>query len=499
MERLLKCWTVSNLPKRETYKVLSNSIRAVELHEEAFNSTKTELLDLLSRHGIRRRVASKLLDRWLVHGDFLISEFGSGFTHVVGNPPYVRQERVPDVLMAEYRSRFRTIYDRADLYIPFIEYALMLLADKGVLGFICSDRWTKNKYGKPLRELVSRDFRLKYYVDMVDTPAFHSSVSAYPAIIVLDRDSGNSTRVLRRPEVNAKALKKVAAKLKAKKVAASSPVVEVSGVAMGAEPWILQSFDLLNVVRKLEATYPTIEDAGCKVGIGVATGADRIFVGKYDQLSIEEDRKLPLAVTKDLQDGEIVWSGLGVVNPFSASGKLVNLSDYPKLASHLEDHSDEIRKRNCARRNPQNWYRTIDRIYPDLADTPKLLIPDIKGDADIVYESGNLYPHHNLYYITSDHWDLLALRFVLLSGIARLFVSIYSTEMRGGYFRFQAQYLRRIRLPAWGSFSEKTRKALVEAGKNNRDRDSQRLVQEVYELNDDDWALVESLSREGQR
>ena len=39
---------------------------------------------------------------------------------------------------------------------------------------------------------------------------------------------------------------------------------------------------------------------------------------------------------------------------------------------------------------------------------------------------------------------------VLLSGIARLFMSIYSTKMRGGYLRFQAQYLRRIRVPLAG-------------------------------------------------
>ena len=74
------------------------------------------------------------------------------------------------------------------------------------------------------------------------------------------------------------------------------------------------------------------------------------------------------------------------------------------------------------RKIPANWYRTIDRIYPALASKPKLLIPDIKGQAHIVYECGKLYPHHNLYFITSDEWDLYALQAVLLSGIARLFV-----------------------------------------------------------------------------
>jgi hypothetical protein len=35
--------------------------------------------------------------------------------------------------------------DRADLYDPFIERSLRLLTDSGRLGFICADRWMKNR------------------------------------------------------------------------------------------------------------------------------------------------------------------------------------------------------------------------------------------------------------------------------------------------------------------------------------------------------------------
>ena len=37
----------------------------------------------------------------------------------------------------------------------------MALAEGGVLGFICADRWMKNRYGGPLRKLVSEQFHLK--------------------------------------------------------------------------------------------------------------------------------------------------------------------------------------------------------------------------------------------------------------------------------------------------------------------------------------------------
>src|SRR5690606_9714858 len=148
--------------------------------------------------------------------------------------------------------------------------------------------------------------------------------------------------------------------------------------------------------------------------------------------------KLPLAMRREIDSGEVKWRGLGIVNPFADAGGLVALDAYPRLKAYLEARRDQIAGRHVAKKAPANWYRTIDRIYPALADRPKLLIPDIKGDAHIVYEDGRLYPHHNLYFIVSDEWDLRALQAVLRSGIAKLFVSIYATRMRGGYLRFQA-------------------------------------------------------------
>ena len=53
------------------------------------------------------------------------------------------REMIPGPLLAEYRDRYVTLYDRADLYVPFIERSLSMLANAGSLGFICSDRWTK--------------------------------------------------------------------------------------------------------------------------------------------------------------------------------------------------------------------------------------------------------------------------------------------------------------------------------------------------------------------
>jgi hypothetical protein len=488
VERLLAAYARS-APRGGIVTALRHAVTAVEIHARSIDGVRDKLDAVLNRVGIEPADRAALLDAWLVQGDFLLERLEGPFDFVVGNPPYVRQELIPAVLLEEYRRRYATIYDRADIYVPFIERSLAMLSPGGALGFICADRWMKNRYGGPLRRMVAGGFHLRCYVDMVDTAAFDSDVTAYPAIFVIGRERGRVTRVAHRPQVNAALLADLAGEINGDQ-RATGMVREMEAVTQGDAPWLLDTSPQLGLVRHLEADYPTIEDAGCRIGIGVATGADKVFIAPFATLDVEDDRKLPLATTRDITDGTVKWRGLGVINPFTEDGDLVPLANYPRLARYLEAHGQAIRARHVSKRDPSRWYRTIDRITPALAQTPKLLIPDIKGEAHIVYEPGKLYPHHNLYFITSGEWDLHALQAVLLSGVARLFIATYSTKMRGGFLRFQAQYLRRIRLPHWGSLDEAVRRELRAAGLAGDPTACNAAVAHAYGLTEAEQAVL---------
>lgn len=488
--RLLSAWRAAR-PNGTEVDDLGDAIRAVELHHDTFRSTYAAVVALLKREGLSANAATALADRWLLQGDFLLAPLEGQFDFVVGNPPYVRPELIPAPLLAEYRSRYQTMYDRADIYIPFIERSLTALSAGGNLGFICADRWMKNRYGGPLRSLVAERFHLKVYVDMVDTPAFHSDVIAYPAITIISREGGGATRIAHRPSIDRATLTTLAGLLSAPTLPKDAgPVRELARVTNGAEPWLLESSDQMALLRRLEGAFPLLEEAGCKVGIGVATGADKAFIGDFESLDVEPDRKLPLVTTKDIMTGEVQWRGQGVINPFAESGGLVDLGEYPRLRRYLEARRDVIAGRHCAKKAPANWYRTIDRITPALAARPKLLIPDIKGESHIVFEGGELYPSHNLYYVTSDDWDLRALQAVLLSAVSRLFVATYSTKMRGGFLRFQAQYLRRIRIPRWADVPEPLRRELAEAAIKRDVQACNRAVFRLYGLSHEERSAL---------
>ena len=110
-------------PALDLIGALSGAIRAVELHRASFDATRAKVIAVLVESGMSAAQAEALAHCWLIHGDYyyyLLAGIGGPFDVVVGNPPYVRQELIPDVLLTEYRARYWTVYDRADIYIPFI-------------------------------------------------------------------------------------------------------------------------------------------------------------------------------------------------------------------------------------------------------------------------------------------------------------------------------------------------------------------------------------------
>ncbi len=343
---------------------------------------------------------------------------------------------------------------RADVYVGFFEVGLRALRPGGALGFICADRWMRNQYGQRLRRMVASQFSVEAVIEMHDVDAFDEEVSAYPSVTIVRRQAQGRAIVATAHRgfdgTTVGGFSAWAGSTDQGDVRA--PSFEAARLPTwfgGDSSWPTGSPERLGLLAGLERTLPPLEDptVGTRVGIGVATGADGVFVTK-DSASVEEDRLLPLTMARDTDTGTLRWSGHYLVDPWDGdTGALVSLDDHPRLRDYLDANAAMLRKRNVAGRQPERWYRTIDRVDHSLTAKPKLLIPDIKAAIHPVLDSGGLYPHHNLYWVTSTGWDIDVLGGVLLSKVAQMFVECYAVKMRGGYMRFQAQYLRRIRVP----------------------------------------------------
>lgn len=438
---------------------LPDAITAIDIDGDHVARCREQVVTRLTQHGLDASSSRALAARWIVQADALIHPMHAEFDFIVGNPPYVRIEQISPVLQSEYRARFYTLYDRADLYVAFIQRAISLLSATGRLCFICADRWVLNRYGSLLRALISRECKVEAYIGLHHASPFESEVIAYPSIFSLSRGKSDRVFVGEMQEASEAECRSMLHALR------EPPTNEhfCDGWFDGDEPWVLGTPAQQTALKALERRYYALEDDGeTRVGIGVATGCDRVFIVD-DDADIEPDRLVRLVMRADLSRGKILDRKRRVLNVFDDAGGVIKLNAYPRLEKYLRKHADDVRGRHVAKRNPNAWFRTIDKVSPALVATPKLLIPDIAGSNEVVFDHGGYHPHHNLYFVTSTRWDLEVLGALLSSRVALFFVWCYAVKMRGGYLRFQAQYLRRIRVPPFESLSDALRAGLRDA------------------------------------
>ncbi len=374
------------------------------------------------------------LPKLVYQGDYLTVDVPKA-DFIIGNPPYVRHENIPEKCKTKYKTLYKTFNQRSDLYIPFFEKSLNLLKPDGALCFISSNRWLKNQYGKNLRYLISQRFNLYQAINLEQASPFEEEVIAYPSIFhIRNNGSAINSHFYELNDINS------LSKIQNNTV---KPVREIRLGTTKGEWFSHNTYELKN-----RDNLSLIEKQNFKIGIGVATGRDSIFVRDDFQEHVEKELLIPILTSKDLKSDAFNWQGNYLLNPFNPDGSLINLNNYPKAHKYFNKNKEVLQKRHVAKKNILNWYKTIDRVYIDLVKQPKILLPDITGNKYIFIDEGQFYPHHNLYYISSNNIEeLKILACFLMSDFVKNQLFENGNKMNGGYCRWQSQNLRKILIP----------------------------------------------------
>ena len=165
LQRTLTSVTAANLEQelrknREQYFHATTRRRKRECKEED-ERLRAELATELQELGMNSEDAEKIAE-WDIYdqnasADWFDPEWmygiTDGFDVVIGNPPYVRQEKIKH-LKPTFKKRYTCYTGTADLYVYFYERGLQLLSPNGVHTFICSNSWLDVNYGVPLQKYV---------------------------------------------------------------------------------------------------------------------------------------------------------------------------------------------------------------------------------------------------------------------------------------------------------------------------------------------------------
>ncbi|MBK8228489.1 MAG: Eco57I restriction-modification methylase domain-containing protein [Flavobacteriales bacterium] len=463
-----------------------DAIRAYDLQGRNVQTARQRIAELLVAEGWAN--VDEMVAHWVRHADYLLAADGADFDLVIGNPPYIRAQEIPEERRERYMRLWSTMTMGTDIFVGFIEKGLRSLKPGGRLCFIVADRWQHNAYGRKLRKLISERYAVDAMFEMHGVDAFAAPVSAYPAITMIR--NGNQGRVL---YASAQAALDAHGGERLKDWFTRETPGSVADPMFSAcvlpdwfrteEIWPSGSPEVLAFLEDMTERFQPLEDTatGTKVGIGIATGADDVFITD-DAHGVEPDRLIPLLTSADITTGRVQWQGEYLVSPWDEEGQLVDLMAYPKLKAYFLQHAAVLKKRHVAQKQQHRWYATIDKVHRGLRERSKLVLQDMSSTISPVLDTQH-YPHHNLYWITSTGWDLEVLGGLLLSEVAELFVRAYGVKMRNGTMRFQSQYLRMIRVPAPGSLNDDLRNALRQAFRDRDRAGATRAALLAYGLN----------------
>ncbi|HUX67403.1 MAG TPA: TaqI-like C-terminal specificity domain-containing protein [Terriglobales bacterium] len=380
-----------------------------------------------------------------------------GFDLVIGNPPYVRQEKLGE--LKDKLKGYACYAGTADLYVYFYERGVELLREGGAFAFISSNKWMRSAYGKKLRDWLPKETRLRWVIDFGDQPVFEAI--AYPVIVVAVRrrrpgpfapasDDGEM-RVFNWPaetEFSRETFPGLPER-------SSFPVPQGE---LGGAGWQLEipvKRDLLQRLRAAGTPLGKFCDGHLYYGIKTGLNAAFVISGERRRELIEadphsEELLKPFLRGRDVKRWHAQPQDLWLI--FAHRG--IEISRYPAVRKHLARFRKQLEPRPLGweggpweGRKPGNyaWYELQDAVeyWPEF-EKPKIVYPDISDGPCFAWDASGAYPANTVYMAqTRERWICALLN----TSVLDWFYSQIASSIRGGYRRAFSPYISQLPIP----------------------------------------------------
>lgn len=124
------------------------------------------------------------------------------FDIVIGNPPYISApDQVKNPALARQRKylalcgNYKTLWQKWDLYIPFMELGMKLLASAGAMSMIVPFPLTNQTYGKKFRQWSLAEYDVFELVDLNGTKIFENATVSNVIFFAARKPSSGTTMI----------------------------------------------------------------------------------------------------------------------------------------------------------------------------------------------------------------------------------------------------------------------------------------------------------------
>ena len=397
--------------------------------------------------------------------EFPFLEKKGGFDAIVGNPPYVRIQNIVKYSAEEIKFFQDTTFgyevaeaDTFDKYYVFIQRAIALLNNNGVLGYIVPHKFFIARGGKALRNHITSKASLFKIIHFGVTQVFPNR-STYTAILILDKK--------KREEILFKRIKNIAAELNAGFINYDQ---HKSG-RFTELPWIFVSPHSQSVFDKIKNANTIPLHSIADIAVGLQTSADKIYIFQPEKETKStykfsfkgEQYEIERAVTKpciyDLSFGlfDTVKPNARMIFPYIIEDDKAEVlsekyfkDNFPLAWHYLKNFKEVLSKRSINGSKDPKWYQfgrsqSLTRFH----NTPKLIWPVLStkpgyvyDEADLQFTGGGNGPYYSLF--TNSDYSLHYILGILAHPLFEAMVKAGASEFRGAYYSHGKQFIENL-------------------------------------------------------
>ncbi len=449
------------------HQILENNIFGVDLNTESISITQ---LSLWLKTAQMRRKLNDLSDNIKV-GNSLISDKKidkkafdwkksfkvKNFTVIVGNPPYVRQERLNEKQKEYLQQNYQNVATgTADLYVYFYEKALQLLQKDGILGFITPNKWFKTKYGQLLRNRL-KPLDIQMIIDFFEVKVFDDAATEPQIIILKNRNSDNDFNYfpITKQLLGEEGLEEFATKINLQ----NEQKITIKKENLNPSEWIFADATYQTILDKI--TGKNIEEnpklkkiislkeySENGIYYGIKTGLNKAFIidKKTKEEIIHKDPKSAELIKPYINGTDIKkWHLEDKTDTFLIFTKRgTQIEDYPMIKKHLLQFYDELKPKETKedkigrKAGKYEWFEIQDSIeYYKNFGTTKIMYIHTAKNHHFYYDEEGFFINNSSYLISN----------------ADLFLSVF---LNSKVFEFY----KRLKFVAYGNANEKGRNKL---------------------------------------
>jgi hypothetical protein len=424
---------------------------------------------------------------------------------VIGNPPYVRQEQISDLKPA-LKGQYDCYSGTADLYVYFFERSLRTLREGGVLTFISSNKYFRSGYGEKLRRYLGERSTILHLIDFGDAPVF--TAIAYPSIIIARKapPGDNQTRAL--TWESGSSVEQFATTFR-------TCSFLIAQKKLAPDGWRLEMPGSMRLFEKLKSSCkPLGEHVNDQLFSGIKTGLNQAFVvdqATRDRMITEHSTSAgvlkPFLRGRDVKRWRMDFAGQYLIKIESSENKrhpwsgkpdteaeAIFARTYPAIYAHLQGYREGLISRED---QGKYFWELRSCSYWHEFETSKIVYPDIAQAPEFAFDTDNRYLGNTMYLLPVNRVWLLGL---LNSRVVYWFYTKLSSQIRGGFVRFIAQYVSQIPIPMAVDYNDlevivqkilDIKRADPAADVSALEREIDQLVYRLYGLTAAEIAVVE--------